>query len=53
MANQGWYSEDQEQEFRQAARKEVLAALSKAEKGPMLPMEEMFDDVYSEMPRHL
>lgn len=47
------YSEEREQELRATARKEVLAALVAAEKEEMLPVTEMFEDVYDELPLHL
>lgn len=49
----GLWSKDQEDELRQVIRKQVLEALSRAEKRLKLPISSMFEDVYSEMPANL
>lgn len=53
LTSLGCYSKEREDEYRKEVRKEVLVALKKAEKGPMLDVEHMFDDVYDEIPKHL
>merc|ERR1712146_424928 len=53
LTKRGWYSEEQEQELRQQSRKQVLYALTAAEKEPKLGVAEMFEDVYDVLPPHL
>jgi len=50
---QGWWTE-KEDEARQAEhRKAVVEAMKRAEKVPKPPLEDLFTDVYAEMPWHL
>jgi len=50
---QGWYTDEEEQELRDLSRQQVLEALVAAEKIAPLSPDEMFDDVYDELPLHL
>jgi 2-oxoisovalerate dehydrogenase E1 component alpha subunit len=50
---QGWWTE-KEDEARQAEhRKAVVEAMKRAEKVPKPPLEDLFTDVYAEMPWHI
>lgn len=53
LKKQNWYTDEQEEELRKKSRKEVLAALQKAEKAPKLGVADMFEDVYDVLPAHL
>jgi len=53
IMERGWWSEGQEQQLRDAERMEVLQCLERAEKKPKPHFEELFNDVYAEMPPHL
>lgn len=53
LKKRGWYTDEQEEGLRKETRKQVLSALSAAEKAPKLGVAHMFDDVYDVLPRHL
>lgn len=53
LASQGWWDEAYAQEKRKAARSEAIAALKEAGKQPAPALDQMFQDVYSELPPHL
>ena len=49
----GWWSADEEQALRDRERVEVLQSLERAEKKRKPALDEMFNDVYADMPAHL
>ncbi|KAK9845980.1 hypothetical protein WJX81_007528 [Elliptochloris bilobata] len=49
----GWWDDGREQALRQATRREVVAALGKAQRVPKASLDAMFADVYAEVPWHL
>lgn len=53
LVHQGWWSEEQDQARQQEHRAAIMAAMKKAEKRPTPPLEELFNDVYAELPWHL
>jgi len=53
MEKRGWWSQEQEDEIRKAARKEVLEQLKLAEQRPKPHVDELFTDVYDSVPKHL
>uniref|UniRef100_A0A915CSB4 2-oxoisovalerate dehydrogenase subunit alpha n=1 Tax=Ditylenchus dipsaci TaxID=166011 RepID=A0A915CSB4_9BILA len=48
-----WWSEQQDKDWLAQVRKEVLHSIGVAEKMPKPSVEEMFQDVYKEMPSEL
>ena len=50
---QGWWDEARDAAARQAARREVIAALEAAQRAPKPPLSDMFNDVYDSLPWHL
>ncbi|XP_046670512.1 2-oxoisovalerate dehydrogenase subunit alpha, mitochondrial-like [Homalodisca vitripennis] len=50
---QGWWNSQAQQEFLTSAKKQVLEEFSKSEKKLKPEWQEMFNDVYYEMPDHL
>ena len=53
MQNNGWYSESEENEYKESIRKEVMSTLIRSEKVPKPTVKNMFTDVYEELPPHL
>ena len=53
MMNQGWWTDKDEAELRQTARRRVITALEQASGVEKNAVSEMFDDVYDELPGHL
>ena len=53
LKKRGWHTDEQEERLRKKSRKQVLSALSAAEKAPKLGVAEMFEDVYDVLPPHL
>jgi 2-oxoisovalerate dehydrogenase E1 component alpha subunit len=49
----GWWSADEEQALRDRERVEVLQSLERAEKKGKPALDELFNDVYADMPAHL
>ena len=49
IVERGWWSEDEDKEFRDMARKDVLKALPAAEKHRKPAVEHLFTDVYDEL----
>lgn len=50
---QGWWDEDQDSARKDAHRKAIMDAMKAAEKLPAPPLEDLFSDVYDEIPWHL
>jgi 2-oxoisovalerate dehydrogenase E1 component alpha subunit len=50
---QGWWSHDQEKEWQNTAKKDILKAFGDAEKVKKLRPQELFEEVYKEMPQRL
>ena len=50
---QGWWDEEQETERKEAHRSSVVNAMKKGEKVPAPALDELFNDVYDELPWHL
>ncbi|KAK2077267.1 hypothetical protein QBZ16_004901 [Prototheca wickerhamii] len=53
LASKGWWDEGLAQERRKAARAEAIAALKDAGKQALPALDQMFEDVYAELPPHL
>uniref|UniRef100_A0A915CRV2 2-oxoisovalerate dehydrogenase subunit alpha n=1 Tax=Ditylenchus dipsaci TaxID=166011 RepID=A0A915CRV2_9BILA len=53
LQKKGWWSEQQDKDWLAQVRKEVLHSIGVAEKMPKPSVEEMFQDVYKEMPSEL
>ncbi|ESN99956.1 hypothetical protein HELRODRAFT_187239 [Helobdella robusta] len=53
MEDKGWWSQKQEDEWRLESRKKIIQAFSKAERKKKPNPEELFLDVYKELPKHL
>lgn len=53
MIKQGWFNEEEENEFVKDVRKQVLKQISVSEKKLKPSYKEMFEGVYAEMPEHL
>ncbi|EIE20627.1 mitochondrial branched-chain alpha-ketoacid dehydrogenase complex, E1 alpha [Coccomyxa subellipsoidea C-169] len=53
IVSRGWWDDKRERQLRVATRKQVVDALTEAQKGAKPPLEDMFTDVYKEMPWHL
>lgn len=49
----GWWDQTKEDDFRKKIRKDILTSFSKAESIVKPPVEEMFNDVYDNLPPHL
>uniref|UniRef100_A0A914WCI9 2-oxoisovalerate dehydrogenase subunit alpha n=2 Tax=Plectus sambesii TaxID=2011161 RepID=A0A914WCI9_9BILA len=53
LDSKGWWSEEEEKEWQRSAKKDIMKAFGDAEKIKKLRPQEMFEDVYQEMPKHL
>jgi len=53
LVKRGLWDETKEKEWKETSRKEVMAAFSNAEKKLKPNINEMFTDVYKEVPPHL
>ena len=53
LEDRNWWDDSQEQNLRDKERLEVLGAIERAEKKPLPPVEQLFDDVYHTKPSHL
>ena len=53
LKNKGYWSMEQEKEWKDASRKQVMEAFARAEKRPKPKWQEMFYDVYDDLPPHL
>lgn len=53
MERKGWWSEKEDAEYKKVARQSVLKAFSEAEKVEKPKIDEMFTDVYDELPPSL
>jgi 2-oxoisovalerate dehydrogenase E1 component alpha subunit len=53
MEHRSWWDDKRENEWRDACKKQVMDALTHAEKRPKPPIDEMFQDVYDVMPDSL
>ncbi|KAI3736687.1 hypothetical protein L2E82_26652 [Cichorium intybus] len=53
VQRKGWWSDEQETEFRADIRKQVINAIQEAEKTEKPSLENMFSDVYEEVPLNL
>lgn len=53
MEDRSWWDDARESEFRDRCKKEVMEALTQAEKRPKPRIEGMFEDVYDDMPEAL
>lgn len=53
VQRKGWWSDEQESEFRADIRKQVINAIQVAEKTEKPSLENMFTDVYEELPSSL
>jgi 2-oxoisovalerate dehydrogenase E1 component alpha subunit len=53
LESKGYWSEEQDKEFRKTARRDILKAFSSAEARKKPAVKEMFLDVYDELPTHL
>jgi len=53
LEKKGWWSSEDDKAWVAEVRKNVLKAFSEAEKVKKLPPEELFNDVYAELPKNL
>jgi len=53
LTKKGWYDEEANKKLIERTRQDVLAALKESEKVPVNPIEDIVNDVYSEVPWHL
>lgn len=53
LIGKGWFDEAENKKRIEQSRQDVLAALKEAEKVPVNPIEDIVNDVYSEVPWHL
>lgn len=53
LQSKGFWSMEQEKEWKDDSRKQVMEAFARAEKRPKPKWQEMFYDVYDELPAHL
>jgi 2-oxoisovalerate dehydrogenase E1 component alpha subunit len=53
LLKRNWFSEEDEHRYKEEARKEMMAAVVRAEKVMKPSVESMFTDVYEELPDHL
>ncbi|XP_052700860.1 2-oxoisovalerate dehydrogenase subunit alpha, mitochondrial-like [Crassostrea angulata] len=53
MVKQGWWNDDQENEWKEESKKMVMESFAKAEKRKKPNPTELFKDVYEEIPPHL
>merc|ERR1719336_3699575 len=53
LVSKGLWNEAKEAEWKESSRKEVMTAFAKAEKKSKPRWQEMFHDVYDELPKHL
>ncbi|KAI9209376.1 thiamine diphosphate-binding protein [Polychytrium aggregatum] len=53
LENKGWWDNEKEAAFKKSSRAEILAAFARAEKQKKPPIENMFTDVYDELPWNL
>ncbi|WLD59387.1 thiamine pyrophosphate-dependent dehydrogenase E1 component subunit alpha [Salinispirillum sp. LH 10-3-1] len=53
LMKKGWWDEEKDTATKEAHRKAVVDAMKVAEKIPAPPLEDLFTDVYSEIPWHL
>lgn len=53
LVNRGLWSDEKETEWKEKAKKQVLQAFQNAEKKVKPRPEELFEDVYDQMPWHL
>jgi 2-oxoisovalerate dehydrogenase E1 component alpha subunit len=48
-----WWTDEDENSLKKQTRQEVLSALKNAEAAPKPPVDELFTDVYDQLPPHL
>ena len=53
LESQGWWNETDDTELTATTRKEILKAMEVAERRPPVPQNELFNDVYDKLPKHL
>lgn len=53
ILKQGWLDEKEDEEAKEQIRQDVLAALKRSEKVAKPPIEDLVNDVYAEVPKHL
>ena len=53
LESQGWWNETDDTELTTITRKEVLKAMEVAERRLPVPKNELFNDVYDKLPKHL
>ncbi|XP_043231950.1 2-oxoisovalerate dehydrogenase subunit alpha, mitochondrial-like [Amphibalanus amphitrite] len=53
LSHKGLWNEQKEKEWKNSAKKQVMEAFQRAEKRPLASWENVFTDVYHEMPPHL
>jgi 2-oxoisovalerate dehydrogenase E1 component alpha subunit len=53
LINKNWWNEEEDKTWKLKARNDVLEALKRAEAEKKPPIEELFSDVYDEIPPHL
>jgi len=53
LSHKGLWSEQKEKDWKNSAKKQVMEAFQRSEKRPLASWENMFTDVYQEVPPHL
>eukprot|EP00958_Prasinococcus_capsulatus_P017763 scaffold2033_cov367-Prasinococcus_capsulatus_cf.AAC.8 len=53
LANQGWWSNDEEEQLRKDLQADILRSIKEAEAAPKVPVRELFNDVYHDLTPHL
>jgi len=53
LEERGYWSESEEKSFNKSIRKEILSSLQQAEARKKPSVEELFTDVYDDIPKHL
>lgn len=53
LKNKNWFNEEEEKQYKEDVRKEIMTAIVKAEKLLKPNIRDLFTDVYEEFPEHL
>jgi 2-oxoisovalerate dehydrogenase E1 component alpha subunit len=53
LEDRGWWDSEQDKEWISSVKKQVMETFARAEKVKKLPVEELFVDVYDELPKSL
>ena len=53
MENKGWWDAEKEENWKRESRRQVMQSFARSENLSKPPVEELFHDVYDEMPENL